>query len=45
METAIAETVTRAVQPVTDRPVAVACPPRGSALMAAARAHGIGIGG
>lgn len=45
METEIAETVTRSIQAVTDHRFAVACPGRGSALMASARKHGIGIGG
>lgn len=45
METRIAETVTRAIQSVTDQPFAVACPDRGAPLMARAREVGIGIGG
>lgn len=45
METRIAETVTRAIQSVTDQPFAVACPDRGAPLMARAREAGIGIGG
>ena len=45
MEAEIAETVTRAIQAVTDRPFAVACPDRGAPLMASARENGIGIGG
>ena len=45
MEAEIAETVTRAIQAIADRPIAVACADRGSALMAAARRLGIGIGG
>lgn len=44
-EAQIAETVTRAIQSVTDRPFAVACSDRGAPLMASARQHGIGIGG
>jgi hypothetical protein len=45
MEAEIAETVTRSIQAVTEQRFAVACPDRGSALMASARKHGIGIGG
>lgn len=45
MEAQIAETVTRAIQAVTDRPFAVACPDRGAPLMTSARQNGIGIGG
>ena len=45
IEAQIAETITRAVQSVYDRPLAVACPARASPLMTAARQHGIGIGG
>ena len=45
MEPQIAETVTRAIQAVTDQPFAVACPDRGAPLMASARQNGIGIGG
>ena len=45
MEGQIAETVTRAIQAVTDQPFAVACPDRGAPLMASARKSGIGIGG
>ena len=45
MEGQIAETVTRAIQAVTDQPFAVACPDRGSPLMDTARKSGIGIGG
>lgn len=45
MEAEIAETVTRAIQAVADKPVAVACPGRGSPLMDRARRTGIGIGG
>jgi hypothetical protein len=45
MEGQIAETVTRAIQAVTDQPFAVACPDRGAPLMDAARKNGIGIGG
>lgn len=44
-EAGIAETVTRSIQATTERPVAVACPDRGSGLMAMARKTGIGIGG
>lgn len=44
MEGQIAETLTRAVQAVTDRPFAVACPDRGSPLMDTARRVGVGIG-
>jgi len=42
-EAEIAEAVTRAVQAMTETPLAVACPAPDSALMAAARRHGIGI--
>lgn len=45
MEGQIAETVTRAIQAVTDQPFAVACPDRGAPLMDTARRAGIGIGG
>ena len=45
MESQLAETVTRAIQSVTDQPFAVACPDRGAPLMARAREVGIGIGG
>ncbi len=45
MESHIAETVTRAIQAVTDQPFAVACRDRGSPLMDTARKNGIGIGG
>ena len=45
MEGKIAETVTRAIQAVTDQPFAVACPDRGAPLMHTARETGIGIGG
>ena len=45
MEGQIAETVTRAIQAVTDQPFAVACPDRGAPLMDTARKTGIGIGG
>ena len=45
MEGQIAETVTRAIQAVTDQPFAVACPDRGAPLMDTARKSGIGIGG
>ncbi|MEM9138395.1 MAG: SseB family protein [Pseudomonadota bacterium] len=45
MEGEIAETVTRAIQAVSEKPVAVACPGRGSPLMDRARRTGIGIGG
>ncbi len=45
MESQIAETVTRAIQAVTDMPFAVACPDRGAPLMDTARRTGIGIGG
>lgn len=45
MEADIAETVTRAIQAVSEQPVAVACPGRGSPLMDRARRTGIGIGG
>lgn len=44
-EQAIAEALTRSIQALTDQPFAVACPDRGSALMATARKVGIGIGG
>lgn len=44
MEGQIAETLTRAVQTVTDRRFAVACPDRGTPLMATARQVGVGIG-
>lgn len=44
MEAEVAETVTRAIQAVTDQPFAVACPDRGAPLMASARKAGIGIG-
>ena len=45
MEGQLAETLTRAVQAVTDRPFAVACPDRGSPLMDTARRVGVGVGG
>ncbi|MFK7941902.1 MAG: hypothetical protein AB8B85_03175 [Paracoccaceae bacterium] len=45
MEGQIADTVTRAVQTVTELPFAVACPDRGAPLMDTARRVGIGIGG
>ena len=45
MEAEVAETITRTIQAVADRPVAVACADRGSPLMHSARLHGIGIGG
>ncbi|MEM7548012.1 MAG: SseB family protein [Pseudomonadota bacterium] len=45
IEGELAETVTRAVQTVTDLPFAVTCPDRGAPLMAAARKNGIGVGG
>ena len=45
MEGQIAETITRAIQAVTERPFAVACSDRGAPLMASARENGIGIGG
>lgn len=45
IESEVAETVTRAIQAVTDQPFAVACPDRGAPLMASARKSGIGIGG
>lgn len=45
MEGQVAETVTRAIQSVTDQPFAVACPDRGAPLMATARKVGIGVGG
>ncbi|MEM1298728.1 MAG: hypothetical protein AAGH68_05555 [Pseudomonadota bacterium] len=44
MEGQLAETLTRAVQAVTDRPFAVACPDRGAPLMDTARRVGVGIG-
>lgn len=44
IEGEVAETLTRAVQAVTDQPFAVACPDRGAPLMATARRVGIGIG-
>ena len=44
MEAQVAETVTRAIQAVTDHPFAVACPDRGAPLMNSARQCGIGIG-
>ncbi|MEM9062994.1 MAG: hypothetical protein AAGD13_21220 [Pseudomonadota bacterium] len=44
IEAELAETVTRAVQAVTDQPFAVTCPDRGAPLMAAARRSGIGVG-
>lgn len=45
IEGQVAETVTRAIQAVTDQPFAVACPDRGAPLMDTARKTGIGIGG
>lgn len=45
METEVAEAITRSIQSVSGQPVAVACTDRGAPLMAAARRHGIGIGG
>lgn len=45
IEAQVAETVTRAIQAVTDQPFAVACPDRGAPLMDTARRTGIGIGG
>lgn len=45
IEAEVAETVTRAIQAVTDQPFAVACPDRGAPLMDTARKTGIGIGG
>ncbi len=45
VEAELAETVTRALQAGTDRPVAVACADPCSALIDRARRHGIGIGG
>lgn len=44
LEGQLAETLTRAVQAVTDRPFAVACPGRGAPLMDTARRVGVGIG-
>lgn len=45
IEAEVAETITRAIQAVTELPFAVACPDRGAPLMASARTTGIGIGG
>ena len=42
MEAQIAETVTRAIQAVSARPFAVACPDRGAPLMHSARQHSLG---
>lgn len=44
MESQIAETLTRAVQAVTDQRFAVACPDRGAPLMSTARHVGVGVG-
>lgn len=43
LEQPLAETVTRAVQAVTDRPFAVACPDPDAPLLAQARQLGIGV--